>query len=66
MCLICSELEKGRLTSAEASRNLGEMRSSMSNDHEKVVKNKIESKEIEEIVEDLFSDMISDADLVPG
>ena len=33
MCLICAELTKNKLSSVEARRNLGELRSTLKKDH---------------------------------
>ena len=52
MCLICVELNRERLTSKEARKNLGEMYTSMESDHILEVIRKIwrqEDKEIQAI-----------------
>lgn len=56
MCLICVELEKDRLTLDEAYRNLGEMRSSLSDEHVAEVKKLLEKKKEEEQEEDTFDE----------
>ncbi len=48
MCLICVELEKDRLTLDEAYRNLGEMKSSLSDEHVAEVKKLLEKKKEED------------------
>jgi hypothetical protein len=48
MCLICVELTKNTLTSQEARRNLGEMRTSIDDEHRIEVLRKIWDKEDEE------------------
>jgi len=48
MCLICVELTKGNLTTAEARRNLGEMRTNMSKEHIDETLKLIQQKEDEE------------------
>ena len=48
MCLICAELTKNKLTSAEARRNLGEMRAGLKKDHILEVLKLIWQKEDEE------------------
>ena len=48
MCLICVELTKGKLTAAEARRNLGEMRTSMTKEHVDETLKLIQQKEDEE------------------
>ena len=48
MCLICAELTKNKLTSAEARRNLGEMHTGLKKDHILEVLKLIWQKEDEE------------------
>ena len=48
MCLICVELTKDKLTSAEARRNLGEMRTSLTKEHVLELLHLIWQKEDEE------------------
>ena len=50
MCLICVELTKNTLTSQEARRNLGEMRTSIDDEHRIEVLRKIWDKEDEEYI----------------
>jgi len=49
MCLICVELRKGAMTSIEARKNLGEMRSVVDEDHRMEVLRRIWDKEDEEV-----------------
>ena len=48
MCLICIEIDKGRLTFEEGWRNLSEMEVSLEEDHIPVVKQKLIDKMLEE------------------
>ena len=41
MCLICIEFEKGKLKIGEAVRNYGEMKETLSKEHQKEVENKL-------------------------
>lgn len=50
MCIICVELEKDKLTIAEARRNLGEMWSCL-DEHASEVDAYINEKEIEKLLE---------------
>jgi len=50
MCLICIELEKDKLTSLEARRNLGEMSEQIVKDHKLEVLKLIWQKEDEEYI----------------
>ena len=50
MCLICVELQKNKLTSHEARRNLGELFEDMDKEHVKEVLKLIWNKEDEENV----------------
>ena len=50
MCLICVEIEKGKLTTYEARRNLGEMASSLG-EHAEEVDEVIWRKEVDEMVD---------------
>ncbi len=47
MCLICIEFDKGRMTSGEARRALGEMGQRMDPRHRGEVEKKIEDAEVE-------------------
>jgi len=49
MCLICVELRKNALTSVEARKNLGEMRSVIDEGHRMEVLRRIWDKEDEEV-----------------
>ena len=51
MCLICVELRKDNLTSAEARKNLGEMRSVIDADHRLEVLRRIWEKEDDELTD---------------
>ena len=48
MCLICVELRKGALTSVEARKNLGELRTVIEEEHRMEVLRRIWDKEDEE------------------
>jgi len=50
MCIICVELEKDRLSSLEAMRNFGELKSNIDKDHKEEVLKKISEKAINELV----------------
>ena len=56
MCIICVELEKDKLTIAEARRNLGEMWSSL-DEHAQEVVSFINDKEIEKMLEEYASEI---------
>jgi hypothetical protein len=57
MCIICVELEKGKLTSKEARRNLGEFREILEQEHKLEVLKLIWKKEDEEFLkEDLVTE----------
>ncbi len=56
MCIICVELEKDKLTIAEARRNLGEMWSSL-DEHAQEVVAFINEKEIEKMLEEYASEI---------
>jgi hypothetical protein len=57
MCIICVELEKGKLTSKEARRNLGEFREILEQEHKLEVLRNIWKKEDEEFLkEDLVTE----------
>tara|TARA_Y100000310_G_scaffold296575_1_gene328923 strand:- start:2480 stop:2668 length:189 start_codon:yes stop_codon:yes gene_type:complete len=58
MCIICVELEKDKLTIAEARRNLGEMWSCL-DEHAVEVEDFINEKEIEKMLE-VYADEIDD------
>jgi hypothetical protein len=45
MCLICIELAKGAMTTTEARRALGEMRTKIGKDHTAEVETKLEEAE---------------------
>ena len=57
MCLICVDLEKDKLTSYEARRNLGELKSTLDEEHVEVVMQLIwekEEKALEEYYEECY------------
>ncbi len=56
MCIICVELEKDKLTIAEARHNLGEMWSSL-DEHAQEVVAFINEKEIEKMLEEYASEI---------
>ena len=56
MCIICVELEKDKLTIAEARRNLGEMWSSL-DEHAQEVVAFINEKEIEKMLEEYAAEI---------
>lgn len=57
MCIICVELEKDKLTSKEARRNLGEFREILEQEHKLEVLRLIWKKEDEEFLkEDLVTE----------
>jgi len=56
MCIICVELEKDKLTIAEARNNLGEMWSSL-DEHAQEVVAFINEKEIEKMLEEYASEI---------
>ena len=57
MCIICVELEKDKLTSKEARRNLGEFREILEQEHKLEVLKLIWKKEDEEFLkEDLVTE----------
>tara|TARA_B100000287_G_scaffold285198_1_gene268813 strand:- start:247 stop:489 length:243 start_codon:yes stop_codon:yes gene_type:complete len=57
MCIICVELEKDKLTSKEARRNLGEFREILEQEHKLEVLRNIWKKEDEEFLkEDLVTE----------
>ena len=58
MCIICIELEKDKLTTAEARRNLGEMWSCL-DEHAIEVEVLINEKEIEKMFE-MYANEIDD------
>lgn len=58
MCIICVELEKDKLTIAEARRNLGEMWSCL-DEHAVEVEDFINEKEIEKMLE-VYADEVDD------
>ena len=56
MCLICVDLQKDKLTSKEARRNLGETYKSLDKDHTLEVLRLIWEKEDEEVDHDPFEE----------
>ncbi|MBL8740597.1 MAG: hypothetical protein JNK04_05880 [Myxococcales bacterium] len=48
MCLICVDFEKGKLTTKEARRALGEMAATLDPDHVAELEQKLEEAEAEE------------------
>tara|TARA_R110000851_G_scaffold321679_1_gene487205 strand:+ start:167 stop:373 length:207 start_codon:yes stop_codon:yes gene_type:complete len=51
MCLICVDLQKDKLTSYEARRNLGELQTSLDKEHIEVVMKLIWQKEEDDLEE---------------
>ena len=62
MCLICVELAKNTLTSIEAKRNFVEMRSQIGAQHRSEVLQRIQMKEDEENILDIYQNYEGDTD----
>jgi hypothetical protein len=62
MCLICVELAKGKLTTKEARRALGEMAGGMDSAHLSEVKQKLSQAEEQQAAAREASDSEADAD----
>ena len=62
MCLICVELAKNTLTSIEAKRNFVEMRSQIDAQHRSEVLQRIQMKEDEENILDIYQNYEGDTD----
>ena len=62
MCLICVELAKGKLTSLEARRNFGELKSSLDDNHSLVVLKLIWQKEEDENYYNSYNDYEGNTD----
>ena len=55
MCIICVEFQKGSLTLNEAWRNLGEMRSSIGEDHAEEVEELLWNKWVDDFGDDWYT-----------
>ena len=62
MCLICVELAKGKLTSSEARRNFGELKSSLDDNHRLEVLKLIWQKEEDENYYNSYNDYEGNTD----
>ena len=62
MCLICVELAKNPLTSIEAKRNFAEMRYQIDEQHQSEVLQRIQMKEDEENIIDVYLRYEADTD----
>ena len=62
MCLICVELAKNTLTSIEARRNFAEMKSQIDEQHRSEILQRIQMKEDEENILDLYQSYEGDTD----
>ena len=62
MCLICVELAKNTLTSIEARRNFAEMKSQIDEQHRSQILQRIQMKEDEENILDLYQSYEGDTD----
>ena len=60
MCLICIDLQKDKMTSKEARKNLGETYKTLDKDHTLKILKLIWEKEDEECEEDPFAKYFSD------
>lgn len=58
MCIICVELEKNRLTLAEARRNYGEMAESIDEEHREELEEKLFPRSIYEEYFEYFNNRI--------